>query len=152
MIAEIKQKEAEAKQKEAEHQKEKAILEQKEATTQQLLAETENAILRLQMNPHFIFNSMNSISSYILEKDIDTANEYLTRFAKLMRSILKLAARPFITIEEEVALLKQYIATEEMRLENKFKYDFNIDPSIDCLLYTSPSPRDATLSRMPSSA
>ena len=47
------------------------------------------------MNPHFIFNSMNSINSYILQKDVDTASDYLNRFARLMRMILKFAAKPF---------------------------------------------------------
>ena len=62
----------------------------KEAEYKQLVAETETAVLRLQMNPHFIFNSMNSINSYILQKDVDTASDYLNRFARLMRMILKI--------------------------------------------------------------
>ena len=79
-IAQIRKEEA-FKRKEAEFK-------QKEAEYKQLVAETETAVLRLQMNPHFIFNSMNSINSYILQKDVDTASNYLNRFATLMRMIV----------------------------------------------------------------
>lgn len=122
-IARIKRREA-FRRKEAEYK-------QKEAENNQLIAETETAVLRLQMNPHFIFNSMNSISSYILQKDIDTANDYLSRFAKLMRMILKFAEKPFITVGEEIDLLEQYLQTEAMRLEKKFTYHFEVAPDLD---------------------
>jgi LytS/YehU family sensor histidine kinase len=122
-IAQIKKKEA-FKRKEAEFL-------QKEAEYKQLVAETETAILRLQMNPHFIFNSMNSISSYILQKDIETANNYLLRFAKLMRMILNFAEKPLIAVSEEMELLEQYLKTETMRFEKKFKYSFEVAEEFD---------------------
>jgi len=122
--AEFKRKEAEYKQKEAEFK-------QKEAEYKQLAAETETAVLRLQMNPHFIFNSMNSISSYILERDVDTANAYLDRFAKLMRMILKLGKQPLIPVADEIDLLEQYMKTEAMRFEQKFDYQVELDPAVD---------------------
>ncbi|MFT4666050.1 MAG: ligand-binding sensor domain-containing protein [Polaribacter sp.] len=103
----------------------------KEIKYKQLVAETETAVLRLQMNPHFIFNSMNSISRYILEKDIDTAHSYLARFAKLMRMILELAKEPFLTIAQELELLKLYLETEAMRFEDQVTYSFNVDDKID---------------------
>lgn len=112
---------------------------QKEAEYKQLVAETETAVLRLQMNPHFIFNSMNSISSYILQKDINTANDYLLRFAKLMRMILNFAAKPLITITEEMELLEQYLKTEEMRFEKKFKYTFHLTTDLDPDEYLIPT-------------
>lgn len=102
-----------------------------ELEIKQKLAETETAILRLQMNPHFIFNSMNSISSYILQRDIETANDYLSRFARLMRLILELAAKPFIPVYDEVEFLEQYMAAEAMRFENKFKWVIRVDEAID---------------------
>jgi len=104
---------------------------QKEAESKQLAAELQNSVLRLQMNPHFIFNSMNSISSYILQKDIDTANQYLSRFAKLMRLILDLASKPLIPIADEIELLEQYMAAEAMRFENKFTWQVELDESLD---------------------
>lgn len=103
----------------------------KEAEYKQLVAENETAVLRLQMNPHFIFNSMNSISSYILNKDIDTANDYLHRFAKLMRMILNQSEKPFLSISEEVELLEQYLNTEAMRFEDKVEYEISIAPGLD---------------------
>lgn len=103
----------------------------KEAAFKQQMAETETAILRLQMNPHFIFNSMNSINSYILQKDIGTASDYLGRFAKLMRMILNLAAKPYISVFEEKELLEQYMDTEAMRFEEKFTYQVEVDEALD---------------------
>lgn len=122
-IAQIRRKESE-RRKEAEFR-------QKEAESKQLAAELQNSVLRLQMNPHFIFNSMNSISSYILQKDIDTANNYLSRFAKLMRLILDLASKRLIPITDEIELLEQYMAAEAMRFENKFSWQFELDEALD---------------------
>lgn len=99
----------------------------REAEYKQLVAENETAVLRLQMNPHFLFNSMNSISSYILQKDIDTANDYLNRFARLMRLILKFSEKPFISVSQEMELLELYLNTEAMRFEDKIDYEFKVD-------------------------
>lgn len=122
-IAQIRKEEA-FKRKEAEFR-------QKEAEYKQLVAETETAVLRLQMNPHFIFNSMNSINSYILKKDIDTASDYLHRFATLMRMILKFAAKPLIAVSDEIELLQLYLQTEAMRFDKKFTYDFELKDDLD---------------------
>ncbi len=111
--------------------RQEAELRQKEAEYKQLAAETETAILRLQMNPHFIFNSMNSINSYILKRDVDTASNYLHRFASLMRMILDLAAKKLISVTEEVELLEMYMETEAMRFEQQFTYTFHMDNELD---------------------
>ncbi len=103
----------------------------KETEYKLLVAESKTAVMRLQMNPHFIFNSMNSISSYILQKDIATANDYLNRFAKLMRMILKLAEKPFLAISQEIELLEQYLRTEAMRFEDTIAYDISVSDNID---------------------
>ena len=103
----------------------------KEAEYKQLVAETETAVLRLQMNPHFIFNGMNSISSYMLRNDVETANDYLIRFSSLMRMILDFAAEPNICISDEIDLLEQYLQTENIRLENRFQYAFVVDENLD---------------------
>ncbi len=94
-------------------------------------AETETAILRLQMNPHFIFNSMNSIGGYIIKKDTLKAYDYLTKFGKLMRKMLNLADLPSIPLEEEVRLLEQYIKVEQMRFEEKLNYHIEIADEVD---------------------
>lgn len=106
-------------------------IKRKEAEYKQRVAETETAVLRLQMNPHFIFNSMNSIGSYIQQKDIDTANDYLNRFARLMRLILNLSAKPFLALSEEIELLEQYLYTEAMRFEDKVDYEFKVSDKLD---------------------
>ncbi|MEM6726603.1 MAG: histidine kinase, partial [Bacteroidota bacterium] len=95
------------------------------------LAEFENAVLRLQMNPHFIFNSLNSIQAYIAEKDTFTAQEYLARFGKLIRTILEKAKEPYLSITEEVELLELYLDTENIRLDQKMDYEIQIDDQID---------------------
>ncbi len=108
-----------------------ADFKRKEAEYKQLAAETETAVLRLQMNPHFIFNSMNSISSYLLQKDIETANDYLGRFARLMRKILIVAEQPYLSLYDEIELLEQYMQAEAMRFEEQFQYEFIVDKTID---------------------
>ncbi len=120
----FKRKEAEFKQKEAEFR-------QKEAEYKQLVAETETAVLRLQMNPHFIFNSLNSINSYILRKDVDTANDYLNHFARLMRMILDRSEHAYTEVAEEIELLTLYLQTESMRIGKKMTYSFEVDPNLD---------------------
>ncbi|MCB0630403.1 MAG: histidine kinase [Lewinella sp.] len=118
------------KEKEAVRRRE-AEFKQKEAEYRQKAAETKTAILRLQMKPHFIFNSLNSISSYIQNKDIHTANEYLVRFSKLIRKILDLAEEPLIELGDEMELLEQYLLTESMRLEKKFTFSIEHDEALD---------------------
>lgn len=129
-VAQIK-KEAEEKRKEAEFKQKEAELRQLEAEARQQAAETETAILRLQMNPHFIFNCLNSINGYILERDINSASDYLGRFATLMRLILNNSSKPYISITKEIQMLDQYLQTEAMRFEKKFTYSFETDPSLD---------------------
>jgi ligand-binding sensor domain-containing protein/two-component sensor histidine kinase len=111
--------------------KEKEAVLRREAEYRQEVAETKNAILRLQMKPHFIFNSLNSISSYIQNKDINTANDYLVRFSKLIRKILDLADEPLIELGDEIELLEQYLLTESMRLERKFTFSIDCDDALD---------------------
>ncbi len=82
--------------------------------------------LRNQMNPHFIYNTLNSIQNYIFKGDPEMANYLLSRFGKLMRSSLKLSGLEYITIETELNFLENYLELEQMRFENKFTYNINI--------------------------
>ena len=111
--------------------RQEAEFRQKEAEYKQLVAETETAVLRLQMNPHFIFNTMNSINSYILRRDMEQANDYLNRFARLMRMILELSEHPFTSLDEEVELLELYLQAEAMRLRKELHYSFEVDEQLD---------------------
>ncbi len=107
----------------------KQVLIQK--TYEQKLAESEMQTLRSQMNPHFMFNTLNSINSYIVQNKTALASEYLTTFSKLMRSILDLSKQETVTISKEIAALKMYIELEALRLENKFDYNIVIDKNVD---------------------
>ncbi len=95
--------------------------------------------LRAQMNPHFIFNSLNSIQHFIVKNNDGQAIKYLTKFARLIRMILDNSESATITINEEVEAIKIYVELEMMRFENKFSFQLIIDPSIDADLEEIPS-------------
>jgi hypothetical protein len=82
--------------------------------------------LRQQMNPHFIFNTLNSIQLYILEKDPISSHKYLTKFARLMRMTLDNSLNSTIPLRDEIEALKIYLELEKIRLEGKFEYSINI--------------------------
>ncbi len=87
--------------------------------------------LRSQMNPHFMFNSLNSIQEFILMKDKKSANKYLSRFSKLMRAILDMSDVNEITLEKELKALELYLDLEAMRFEGEFEYHIHLDKNIE---------------------
>jgi PAS domain S-box-containing protein len=87
--------------------------------------------LRSAMNPHFIFNCLNSIQYYIMEKDQVNAVTYLSTFSKLIRSILNNSVKNRVRMADEIEMLKHYVTLEAIRFENKFDFEINIDPEID---------------------
>jgi len=91
----------------------------------------EQKALRLQMNPHFIFNSLNSIQSYILSHDAEKAVQYLGKFSQLMRLILTHSAHKFISLKDELLAVSYYLDLEKLRFEDKFDYSVNVDENID---------------------
>ncbi len=95
------------------------------------IKESENLALRSQMNPHFIFNTLNSINTYILNEDNENASSYLTMFSKLIRSTLDLTRSEKVTLEQEISTLKLYMDIEKSRTNFKFDYQINIDKNID---------------------
>lgn len=86
--------------------------------------------LRSQMNPHFIFNALNSVNSFIASNDERTANRYLTDFSKLMRSVLENSEEDFIPLSKEIELLALYTKLEHFRFQDKFEYSITIDEAI----------------------
>ncbi len=86
--------------------------------------------LRSQMNPHFIFNALNSVNSFIAQSDERAANRYLTDFSKLMRSVLNNSEEDFIPLEKEIELLQLYIKLEHSRFEDKFDYEINVADNV----------------------
>ena len=87
--------------------------------------------LRTQMNPHFIFNALNSVNSFIAQNDERTANRYLTDFSTLMRSVLNNSEEDFISLENEIELLELYLKLEHSRFKDKFDYELTVDKNID---------------------
>ena len=87
--------------------------------------------LQLQMNPHVIFNTLNSIQQYILNNDAGNAVSYLSSFSKLMRRILNNSNERYITLSDEIEAISLYLQLESMRLGNRFHYEIEVDSAID---------------------
>lgn len=87
------------------------------------LLETELRALRSQMNPHFIFNSLNSIQDLILQQDTDASYDYIVLFADLVRNTLNYSNKDFIPIEKEIEFLEVYLSLEKLRFEEDFNYE-----------------------------
>lgn len=109
-----------------EHEVEKKMLE-----IEKQKFDLEQKALRLQMNPHFIFNSLNSIQSYILSHDAEKAIQYLGKFSQLMRLILIHSAHKLISLKDELLAVTYYLDLEKLRFENKFDYSIRVDENID---------------------
>jgi ligand-binding sensor domain-containing protein len=105
--------------------------EKKQAALNQRIAELEQKALRSQMNPHFIFNSLNSIQQYVAERDITGANHFITDFSRLIRMTLDLSANTFINMSDEIDYITTYLKVEKTRLENQFDYSINIDETLN---------------------
>ena len=105
----------------------------------QQIAEIEMKALRAQMNPHFIFNSLNSIQKYILKNDSFAASQYLTKFSKLIRLILDHSNQNYILLSSEVELLKLYIEIEALRFDNQFDHELILDDSLNTDIIQIPS-------------
>ncbi len=99
----------------------------------QQLADVEMKALKAQMNPHFIFNSLNSINWYIIKSESEKASLYLTKFSKLIRLILDNSNHKIISLEQEMSALKLYLDLEVLRFNEKFTYSISIQPSINPL-------------------
>jgi hypothetical protein len=93
--------------------------------------EIELKALRAQMNPHFIFNSLNAIQDFILSHRSEEANEYLTKFSRLIRLILVQSRKQLVTLEEEIQLLSHYLELESLRFGDKFDYEIEVAPGVD---------------------
>jgi PAS domain S-box-containing protein len=115
--------------KEAEN--ETQIAKQETEIAQNAYSELELRALQMQMNPHFIFNALNSIQSYIINKEEQMANFYLTKFAALIRQFLDSSRSKYISLDEEIANLKLYVELEKLRFEDKFDYIFEFDSKIN---------------------
>jgi len=94
------------------------------------MAELEMQSLRSQLNPHFMFNSLNSIQTLILKEDSDRSQSYLSRFARLLRMLLDNADKPFIPVQKEINFLELYLSLESLRVPD-LQYSISTDPVLD---------------------
>ena len=98
---------------------------------QQRITSLELKALRAQMNPHFTFNTINAIQHYITSRDTNRAQDYLAKFALLVRTILNHSNREFIRLDEELEALKLYLELEAMRFEERFGFEIKIGDEVD---------------------
>ncbi|MCF8307386.1 MAG: histidine kinase [Bacteroidales bacterium] len=103
---------------------------QKEQDKREII-QSEQKALRAQMNPHFIFNSLNSIQEFVLEQKEDEAERYLSSFSSLMRDILEYSKKNFIWLADELKMLRLYLELEQLRFDESFDFDFQIDDNIE---------------------
>ncbi|HEY6436486.1 MAG TPA: histidine kinase, partial [Ignavibacteriaceae bacterium] len=90
------------------------------------------------MNPHFIFNSLNSINAFILENNKLKASEYLSKFSRLVRLILQNSQEPLIPLDKELEALRLYLELEALRFEQKFEYKISVSAEIDTSMVKVP--------------
>lgn len=112
------------------HVKQKLLAEKQKLVVEKQLIEIEQRALLLQMNPHFIFNSLSSIGSLIYENKPQVAVKYLTKFSRLMRLILEYSLEPSIPVSKEIELLKCYVELEQFRFENKFNFTLDVSDEV----------------------
>ena len=103
----------------------------KTLTLQKELAEYEQKALHLQMNPHFVFNCLGSISSFIVQNGTDSAVKYLSKFSKLMRLTLEYSKEALIPIDKEIESLQNYLELEQLRFNQKFDFVINKSRAIE---------------------
>lgn len=108
-----------------------AVAKKNDAELKAQITDTELKVMRLQMNPHFIFNSLNSISDYIIKNNPKEADDYLSKFAKVMRMTLENSEQQAIPLADDLRALELYIQLEAKRLNNKFAYEINVSDDID---------------------
>jgi len=91
----------------------------------------QQKLFRSQMNPHFIFNSLTSIQNHIMDEEAHQASKYLSRFSKLIRHILDSSVEEYVTLEEEISTIENYLELQKIRFKNKFDYTIEVDDKIN---------------------
>jgi LytS/YehU family sensor histidine kinase len=106
------------------------INQRKKSESQKQMTELEMQSLRAQLNPHFMFNSLNAIQELILLEENEKSQTYLARFAKLLRMLLENTERPFVPLQREIELLQLYLSLENLRIPD-LEFSINVDHSVD---------------------
>jgi tetratricopeptide (TPR) repeat protein len=104
--------------------------ESQRADLERKMFELEQTALRAQMNPHFIFNCLNSVQRFVINNDVSGVNNYLSTFANLIRQTLENSGKPYITLKDELNYLETYIKVEQMRGGGSFDYEINVGNDI----------------------
>jgi LytS/YehU family sensor histidine kinase len=118
---------------------EKLQSQQKQAALQQHVTDLEMQALRAQMNPHFVFNCLSSINRFILKNETEAASDYLTKFSRLIRMVLTHSRQTFITLDQELEMLRLYLDMERLRFKDSFDYSIRFTNSIDAgAIYVPP--------------
>lgn len=94
------------------------------------MEELKMTALQSQMNPHFLFNSLNSINNFVLKNDVEKASDYITKFSKLIRVILNSSSSPTASLSEELDILALYVKLEQMRVNGGFEYLVKVDEKL----------------------
>ncbi len=94
------------------------------------MEELKMTALQSQMNPHFLFNSLNSINNFVIKSDVEKASDYITKFSKLIRVILNSSSSPTSTLSDELEILALYVKLEQMRVNGGFNYIVNVDNTL----------------------
>lgn len=103
------------------------------------ISELNQQNLRQQINPHFIFNTLNSIQYYVFQHDKISANNYMSKFATLMRKTLENSQQTAIPIRDELDALELYLELESIRFKERFEWNIEVDDEIDTLIYKIPT-------------
>lgn len=106
------------------------VLAKEKAANERRIAELRLSALRAQMNPHFIFNAINSIQHFVLKNESDQAYNYLSKFSRLIRLVLDQSQTDLIPISEEIKMLELYVELEQLRFERPFRFDLFVDPDL----------------------
>ncbi|MEM6267949.1 MAG: histidine kinase [Bacteroidota bacterium] len=114
------------------------VLRQRELRTQREKLDLQQRLLRSQINPHFIFNCLNSVQRLYIDGELDLANDYIADFGHLLRQILEESGRDRISIRQELETLELYLRLEQTRLKDKFDYTIAVDPELDQHYYKMP--------------
>ncbi len=115
-----------------------AVIKHKALINQQM-AELKGQALRAQMNPHFIFNSLNAIQELIVTENYPASYHYLSKFSKLLRMVLNMSEKNFIPLSSEIEMCQLYIELESLRFKHSFQYTIHVDEGIDAETTLFPS-------------
>jgi tetratricopeptide (TPR) repeat protein len=107
--------------------------------TSNKIIELKQKNLNQQMNPHFVYNCLTSVQSYIFQNNTEKSLDYLTKFSRLMRKILESSQKQYMSVHDEIELLSLYLKLQSIRFRGKFDYNIIVDEKIDPILFKIPS-------------